>query len=142
MDTAAIFEWVNSLALLGWALMIFTPKWIYTQKSIRLLILPAILAVLYVVLILSADQWTIPDVSSPVEIRRIFSSDLLLLAGWVHYLAFDLLVGSWILLKAQAAGLRHLMVVPALFLTFIFGPLGLLFFLIVYLAKKKSWPTL
>ena len=48
----------------------------------------------------------------------------LLLAGWIHYLAFDLFVGSWEVRDAQERGIPHLAVVPCLLLTFMFGPAG------------------
>ena len=53
----------------------------------------------------------------------------LLLAGWIHYLAFDLLVGSWEVRDARERGIGHLLVVPCLILTFLFGPAGWLLYL-------------
>jgi len=47
-----------------------------------------------------------------------------LIAGWVHYLAFDLLVGSWIVKDAQEKQIHHGWIVPILVMTFMFGPLG------------------
>ena len=61
--------------------------------------------------------------------RRLFGDEALLLAGWVHYLAFDLFVGSWEVRDAQRLGIPHLLVVPCLVLTFLFGPVGLLLYL-------------
>jgi hypothetical protein len=58
----------------------------------------------------------------------------LLLAGWVHYMAFDLFIGAWETRDARRAGVPHLMVVPCLILTFMLGPIGLL----VYLALR-AW---
>jgi ABA4-like protein len=57
-----------------------------------------------------------------------------LLAGWTHYLAFDLFIGGWEVRDAQARGIPHLLVVPALVLTFLFGPAGLLLYLAI-----RSW---
>jgi hypothetical protein len=52
-----------------------------------------------------------------------------LLAGWIHYLAFDLFVGSWLVRDAHLRGIAHGWVLPLLFLTFLFGPAGLLSYL-------------
>jgi hypothetical protein len=49
----------------------------------------------------------------------------LLLAGWIHYLAFDLFLGAWQARQAQRLGISHFLVVPCLLLTFLFGPIGL-----------------
>ena len=51
-----------------------------------------------------------------------------LTAGWIHYLAFDLFVGTWIAQRAARLGLPHLATIPLLALTFLFGPAGLLAF--------------
>ena len=58
------------------------------------------------------------------------------LAGWVHYLAFDLLVGAWEARTARREALPHPVLLPCLALTFLFGPLGLLLFLSVRIARR------
>ena len=69
-----------------------------------------------------------------------FETPGLLLAGWLHYLAFDLFVGAWEVRTARAEGIPHLLVVPALILTFLFGPAGLLLFLVLrtILAQTRA----
>jgi hypothetical protein len=44
--------------------------------------------------------------------------------GRLHYLAFDLLIGTWEARDARERQLPHLLLVPCLFLTLMFGPLG------------------
>jgi hypothetical protein len=60
----------------------------------------------------------------------------LLLAGWVHYLAFDLFIGSWQVRDSQQRGIGHLFVIPCLVLTFLFGPAGLLCYLALRTVKS------
>ena len=64
----------------------------------------------------------------------------MLLAGWIHYLAFDLLIGRWQVDQSLAApnkrSLRWL-TLPSLIATFMFGPAGLLLFLL--LVKTSVW---
>lgn len=59
------------------------------------------------------------------DVSRLFENPSFLLAGWVHYLAFDLLVGGWQVRDAQRVGVPHWLVVPCLVLTLLFGPAGL-----------------
>jgi hypothetical protein len=59
------------------------------------------------------------------EVARLFENRSLLRAGWIHYLAFDLFIGSWEVRDSQRLGIRHLLVAPCLLLTFLFGPIGL-----------------
>jgi hypothetical protein len=60
-----------------------------------------------------------------------------LLAGWIHYLAFDLFVGRWIASEADKMGISRLIQGPILFGTFMFGPLGLLVFHILSAGLAK-----
>lgn len=142
MSPHALFDASNALASLVWALMIFTPRWKYTRQIVRHLVVPCLLALAYLLIILRSFSPDSLEFNTLEDIRRLFEDDHVLLAGWIHYLAFDLLVGSWILFKSQLAGIPHLLVVPVLLLTFIMGPVGLLAFVLVYLVRKREWPTL
>ena len=64
----------------------------------------------------------------------------MLLAGWIHYLAFDFLVGRVVLADAQRRGIHHLLVVPCLLLTFMLGPTGYLVYAGVRLATRRFLP--
>jgi hypothetical protein len=64
------------------------------------------------------------------EVRALFLSDAGLLAGWIHYLAFDLFVGMWIAAEADRAGVSRILQAPLMVATFMFGPIGLLLYLV------------
>jgi hypothetical protein len=70
-------------------------------------------------------------------VSALFGHRGLLLAGWLHYLAFDLFVGAWEVREARRVGLPHWLILPALALTFLFGPLGLLVFLALRAARLR-----
>jgi hypothetical protein len=64
------------------------------------------------------------------------------LAGWVHYLAFDLFVGAWIARTTVQSQLSRLVLVPILPLTFLFGPAGFVAFeLTRRIAVLSLWRT-
>ena len=46
--------------------------------------------------------------------KALFTQDRAVLAGWVHYLAFDLFIGCWMVMDAAERGIKHLLVVPCL----------------------------
>ncbi|MDG1952967.1 MAG: ABA4-like family protein, partial [Gammaproteobacteria bacterium] len=79
---------------------------------------------------------------SLASVMILFSDPNLLLAGWIHYLAFDLFVGAWEVRDAQRTGIHHLLVVPCLFATLMAGPAGLAFYwllrLFVVQTKKRQ----
>jgi len=58
----------------------------------------------------------------------LFETPAIALAGWLHYLAFDLFIGAWQVRTARTASIPHLLILPCLALTFLFGPAGLLCF--------------
>ena len=59
---------------------------------------------------------------------QLFTQPEIALAGWIHYLAFDLFIGAWEVRTARAERIPFLLVVPCLALTFLFGPAGYLAF--------------
>ena len=75
--------------------------------------------------------------------RCCLPSPSAVMAGWIHFLAFDLFVGAWICRTARASGIPFLLVLPTLPLTFLFGPAGYLAFVAVrgVWAGTRSAPT-
>ena len=47
------------------------------------------------------------------------------MAGWTHYVSFDLLAARHVLLDSQGRGMPHLMVLPMFPLLLFAGPAGL-----------------
>ncbi len=69
---------------------------------------------------------------------RLFALPQVLLAGWVHYLAFDLFTGSWEARDAVRLGISRWLVAPCLVLTFLFGPVGLALYLLLRLVLRRE----
>lgn len=93
------------------------------------LALPAALSAGYSALILAFRSGAAGGFDRLAGVMRLFGTPGVALAGWVHYLAFDLVVGASITRTARAEGIPHLLVLPCLGLTFLVGPLGFLLFL-------------
>ena len=58
-------------------------------------------------------------------------------AAWVHYLAFDMVVGAWIARDSVRLGIPWWLRTLALVLTFVAGPVGLLVHLSARLAHDR-----
>jgi hypothetical protein len=71
-------------------------------------------------------------------VAQLFADPWLLLAGWLHYLAFDLLVGTWEARDSIERGVPRWILVPCLFLTFMFGPAGWLAYVAATRASSGS----
>jgi hypothetical protein len=121
-----VFSAANSLALLGWLALAASPpsvRWAAAVWRITGRAMPLIFAAVYAALVLAAEP-TGGNFNSLAGVQKLFSSPHALTAGWVHYLAFDLFVGTWIAQRAAALRLPHWQVLPVLALTLLFGPLG------------------
>jgi hypothetical protein len=137
MSPESLFAIANPLAMLGWAalaLFPLSPTWI----TRAVLVPPVLFSVLYCGLILANWAGAEGGYGSLPDVMRLFDDPAIALAGWVHYLAFDLLVGLWIARTARARGITHLLVLPCLALTFLFGPAGFLAFLILSLSLRQQ----
>lgn len=132
----ALFSTANSLAVLSWVALIALPRWLAVRRAIQVVIVAG-LCVLYAVLIQGfffgvegGGFFSLPAV------QKLFTSREVALAGWVHYLAFDLFVGLWIARRAEEIGVSRWVQAPILLTTFMFGPVGLLIFVAVEAARR------
>ena len=125
---AFLFTAGNALAVLGWlALVVFPGRPVVVDRLVGLGI-PALLGLAYAGLMAAFFADAEGGFSSIAAVRALFQSDALLVAGWLHYLAFDLLIGAWATRTARDEGIPHLFLLPCLALTFLFGPAGFLAF--------------
>ena len=137
MPAEQIFGIVNTLVLPGWLLLLVAPRWRFTMP-VAAVGLPLALAVVYAVLL--AQHWgDFAGGSGLAHIAQLFANPFILLAGWIHYLAFDLFIGSWEVRDALKHQVPHWAVVPCLLLTFLFGPVGLLLYFILRYASQRRW---
>jgi hypothetical protein len=140
MPPDQLFQLANPLALLGWIALAAHPLAPRLTQGIALAI-PLLLSLLYTGLILAHWAGAEGGFGSLDEVQRLFTQAPVALAGWVHYLAFDLFVGAWIARTARAEGIAHWMVIPCLIPTFLFGPAGLLAFAILrFTLTRKLLP--
>lgn len=136
MTPAALFQLGNLTALGGWLLLILLPRWTPGARLVCAVILPVLLGVAYLYLaILYFGGVEGGGFGSIEEVRTLFAVDGALVAGWLHYLAFDLFVGAWEVRDSRTLGIHHLAVVPCLLLTFMLGPIGL----VAYLSIRAMW---
>ena len=133
----AVFSAVSTAALLGWLLLIAGPRRAWARWAIGGGIVGS-LCLVYAVLVM-AFFFTVPGggFGTLAEVMRLFTVPEVALAGWVHYLAFDLAVGLWIAQRADAEGVSRWLQAPVLGVTFMFGPLGLLMGAAVLAVRQR-----
>ena len=130
MTAELLFSILNLIALAAWLPLVFLPRARWATAVVPVVV-PCLFGVIYVGLVSASLPSSEGGFSSLAGVQALFESPWALLAGWVHYLAFDLLIGGWEVRDAQQRHIPHLLVVPALVLTFLFGPAGLLLYVVI-----------
>ena len=123
-----VFSIANAVAAVSWLLLAVVPRRRWVTGIVTAKVVPALFALLYIGLIVSTFGRADGGFSTLAGVAALFTNQWLLLAGWVHYLAFDLVIGTWEVRDAQERGIPHALVVPCLFVTFMFGPAGWLLY--------------
>ncbi|MGL4242908.1 MAG: ABA4-like family protein [Beijerinckiaceae bacterium] len=128
MSFDMVFSIANSAALASWLALVALPRWPILLSALRYGVILALAIVYSTLVLLYFFRVEGGGFGTIAQVRALFASDPVLVAGWVHYLAFDLFVGLWIADKSAEIGLSRLLQAPILVATFMFGPLGLLLF--------------
>lgn len=123
-----------------WILLIFLPKWKATKFLIDYKVVPLILAIVYAIYIIKGllIAGGMMDFGSLQSVMQLFTEENAVLAGWIHYLAFDLLIGMWMINQNKTLGIHQVLMAPCLLGTFMFGPLGFLLFTVMKTIKQPK----
>lgn len=140
MGAEQVFSIASLIAMIGWIILAVAPRWVVTRKLIISGVIPLLLSVAYLILIVLFFGRAEGGFDSLANVMKLFTNEWAVLAGWIHYLAFDLFVGAWETKDAQEKGISHWFVIPCLLLTFMLGPVGFLLYRILrfFLAKKET----
>jgi hypothetical protein len=137
MELEQIFSVASLLAMIGWLLLAILPRQPIAQITSGIIV-PLVLSVGYLFLIVQNLQNANGGFGSLADVSALFQKPELLLAGWIHYLAFDLFIGAWETRDAQRHGIPHLVIIPCLLMTLMLGPIGLLFYFAIRTAKIRT----
>ena len=139
MSPDKIFSLCSTIAMAGWIVLILLPFWFHSDKFILGIII-TLLSIVYAWLVFDSFQMEdIKKFGSLQGVMQLFDNPVVVTAGWVHYLAFDLLVGIFIKRNAIRHNISHWLLVPCLLLTFMFGPVGLLLYLVIRFMKTRQY---
>jgi hypothetical protein len=141
MSFVQLFSSASTLAMLGWFILVFIPRGWKWLNPIASMLIPIILSVLYSFLIARYFFSAEGGFDTLANVQQLFTYPAVALAGWVHYLAFDLFVGGVIAKQADEIGLSRLIQAPILLLTFMFGPFGYLLFMLMKMAMLRFQST-
>jgi hypothetical protein len=138
MDMETVFTFANAFVLIGWLALLLAPRAPKLADRIAGVVIPLLLGIAYLMLAPVFFTFTEGGFDSLANVMILFDNPRAVMAGWLHYLAFDLFIGAWQVQQAREAGIRHLVIIPALILTLLLGPVGLvLFFIIRFIYTKR-----
>ena len=131
------FKLATWISLAGWAVLFGFPLWPRAGSAIVFTLAVVLLCTMYGYFLFLGKRHDEPGTKirgSFFSLRGVidlFKSPRAVLAGWIHYLAFDLMVGLYIVTDASRYGINHWLLVPVLFMTLMFGPAGLLLYVML-----------
>lgn len=140
MDPEVVFAVCNGLVLPGWIVLLFRPAWNFGRRILCPILIPCLLALAYAVLLGSQlAQGAGEDGFESLEaVSKLFANRWILLGGWVHYLVFDLVVGSWMVRDARLEKIPHPLVIPCLVVTCLLGPCGYLAYVLLRAGLRRQ----
>lgn len=141
MTPDTVFQAANSVALAGWLALVAAPLAPRLADRVAGAAIPLLLSAAYAGLVLAFWSRADGGFGDLPAVMALFADPWIALAGWLHYLAFDLFVGAWAVRTARREGIAHLLVVPCLVLVFLFGPAGLLAFAVLRAARTARVPA-
>ena len=140
MTADQVFSLANMTALVGWIVLAVgvALKRDFLVSVLAGRVWPLSFAALYTILIIFFFGRAPGGFDSLANVQLLVTSPWAATAGWVHYLAFDLFIGSWISAQVIERGLPRLSLIVILPLTFMFGPIGLFLFFATRLAFERG----
>ena len=140
MTSETVFQLANALVLPQWLLMAVAPRWSVTRWLMNSYLIPVSLAVIYVVYLFSGGPVDFSAFGTLAGVKGLFTNggDGVMLAGWIHYLAFDLVAGTVVLRDAQANAIPHWLIIVPLLFCFMLGPVGLLLYWLIRTVRTRS----
>jgi hypothetical protein len=138
MSPEQVFGLANAIAIVSWLLLAALPDRKWVTETVTGRAVPAMFAAVYVAILVTTFPGAPGSFATLDGVAMLFSNRWLLLAGWLHYLAFDLLVGTWEASDARERGIPRWLLIPALLATFMFGPAGWLLYLAVRARRAQA----
>ena len=139
MTASSLFSAFNMLAMTGWIILALgvALKRDWLRDVVAGIYIPVMISVAYAILIVFFFAAAEGGFDTLANVQKLFTSPWAALAGWIHYLAFDLFMGARIARGMAEQGLPRWPLILLLPITFLFGPIGYLAFEIIKAANMR-----
>jgi len=137
--TTILFDVCNLLILLVWGLVLFFPRQKISENLISYPWVPLGISFFYSYFIVVSGGLVEADFSSLEGIVSLFKNTTpeSAAAGWLHYLAFDFWVGTWIIRHSRKNEIAHLAIILPLLCTFMLGPVGIMIYSLLFFGIRQ-----
>ena len=142
-----IYMWTNLGILPFWLMLIIIPNSKITQFFVNSVIIPLILSAAYIYIFYNfilVDE-TVSEIFNLYlgldNLYTLFATPSFLVIFWIHFVAMNLFLGSWVSRDAVRNGISKKFVFIPLLLIYFVGPIGLFLYWIIriFYAKKLGF---
>jgi len=142
-----IYLWTNFGVIPFWLMLIIIPNSKITQILINSILLPLIFSTTYVYLIYQTILLDEPLFEifklylSLDNLYTVFATENFLLIFWIHFIALNLFLGSWVSRDAVKYNISRSLVFIPIILIYFTGPLGLVLYWLfrIFYAKRLGF---
>ena len=140
-----IYLWANLIVLPLWILLIFLPSSNLSKVLINSITIPLLFSIAYIYAAYQIFLLEIPIYNAfnlyqgLDELYALFADEGFLLIFWLHFLAINLFVGSWIARDGVRNNIGKKIIFLPLIITYFTGPLGLLLYWIIRMLFARRF---
>ena len=140
-----LYLWVNIGVLPFWFLIVFFPqshlcKYLATSIFPIFILSGVYVFVLYQAYLISYDFIGNFNLYLGLNyVSELFDDELYLLLFWIHFVAINLFIGTWILKDGQKLNMNKLILSLPLITTYLIGPIGILLYWVIRIFYAKNF---
>ena len=139
-----LYYWVNLGVLPFWLILIFFPqsnlsRYFVTSIFPIITLSGAYFFVLYKSYLNSYDFLQNFNLYIGLDnLSDLFSDNSYLMMFWIHFISINLFTGGWIVKDAQKFSINKILLAIPLIITYLIGPIGLLFYWLIRIFYAKN----
>ena len=139
-----LYYWVNLGVLPFWLILIFFPqshlcRYFVTSIFPLIILSGTYIFVLYKSYFNSYDFIGNFNLYLGIDnVSGLFTDKSFLLMFWIHFITINLFTGGWIVRDSQKFGISKISLIVPLIVTYLVGPLGLIFYWLIRIFYAKS----
>ena len=140
-----IYLWANLIVLPLWLLLMFLPNSNLSKVLINSITIPLLFSVAYIyaayqIFLLEIPIYNAFNLYQGIdELYALFADEGFLVIFWLHFLAINLFVGSWIARDGVRNNIAKKIIFLPLILIYFTGPVGLLLYWIIRMVFARRF---